>query len=473
MYPKSVFRVFTVAILFLLVGCSTYNDRTREMRMHWDIGNVSSASESAIAQEKNAPEKDKLLLRLEKGATLRGSGKVQDSIKAFDEAQILIEKYDAEPELNLTASVAAILADQTVLDYKGYGYDKIMLDVYQALNRMETRDFDSAAVNLKRAENHIAYLERRKAERIKKESQAIREAQKNQGAMAGAKGLASAEVVAELKKVYGENYKGDISTQQAKGLYANPFFYWVAGVYYMNKAVDIADKNKAADMFRIGGEVLGNKSVVLAKDFAMAEDFANGKTNLTPMTYVVYETGTAPIREQFKVSLPIYIAARNMPHISINFPYLKNKDSFEPNLNILASGKAQTLETIADFDKIISREFYDELPSVILKMAMSTSAKATAEYFAARAARQAAGDDWAGILVNIAGSIYQTFTNNADLRTWSTLPKQIKIARFPTPSDSVVVIDGRSVKVSPSKTNIIFAKRMSKGGTLLLRSFSF
>ncbi|MBR4596909.1 MAG: hypothetical protein IKO42_00715, partial [Opitutales bacterium] len=75
--------------------------------------------------------------------------------------------------------------------------------------------------------------------------------------------------------------------------------------------------------------------------------------------------------------------------------------------------------------------------------------------------------------VNIAGSIYQAMTNDADLRTWSTLPKQIKIARFPTPQDGVVKIENGAIKVNPASSNIIFVKKMSANSGMIVRVCDF
>ena len=75
--------------------------------------------------------------------------------------------------------------------------------------------------------------------------------------------------------------------------------------------------------------------------------------------------------------------------------------------------------------------------------------------------------------MNIAGGVYQSLVNDADLRTWTTLPKKIMIARFDTPPDGIVKIDGTQVRVNPDCANIVFVKSMSAGGKISVRSASF
>ncbi|MFR6032676.1 MAG: hypothetical protein ACLUKN_05555 [Bacilli bacterium] len=73
----------------------------------------------------------------------------------------------------------------------------------------------------------------------------------------------------------------------------------------------------------------------------------------------------------------------------------------------------------------------------------------------------------------IVGSIYQVSMNDADLRTWSTLPKQIKISRMPTPKDGKIFIDGREVKVDVSaRANIVCVNKPSAFSQISIRCFA-
>ena len=64
-------------------------------------------------------------------------------------------------------------------------------------------------------------------------------------------------------------------------------------------------------------------------------------------------------------------------------------------------------------------------------------------------------------------------TNDADLRAWTTLPKQIKLARFPTPAAGVVNVDGRVIRVPTSGANIIWVKRTGAATPASVRIFDF
>lgn len=470
-------RICTTLLAFsaavLLSACATHTEETKNIRAKWAAGNVAQAqAELSQAASEKSDTGDILLWKLEEGAAARANGDIAQSAKNFDTAYKIAENYGFKPDVSVSDETGAIFTNQSFLPYKGYNYDKIMMCAYQGMNYMELRDFDRAAVEFIRLGNFQQEAQALNAERIDREAEAIKAA-KRKDAKAdydASKSFNNSAAQSQLRKYYGDDFTMDTSMQQAKGIYLNPFAYWISGVYFANKGVDASDRNRAADMFRIGGEMLGGKSRIFAEDYNAARALASGKISKPEnTTYVVYETGCAPIRNQFKINLPLYIVAKNVPHVSMNFPYLEKQNSYAPNLRITAGGKTQNLETLADMDAIIDREFKNELPLVLTKTVISAAIKAGAQY----AAASAVDDGWAKLAINITGSIYQSMMNDADLRTWTTLPKQIKVARFPTPSDGKVHLEGRTVDVNPNSTNIIFAKRTGANSPILARSFDF
>ncbi len=468
---KNFFLLFISIASFVLAGCATHTSESKDMRAHWNVGNTEKAESevSSLSDEYNDTG-DALIWKLEEGAVSRGNANLKKSIQALESANVMIKNFEHEAKTKLSEETAAFVSNQTYIPYKGYNYDKIMMSVYLALDYIELKDFENARVQFKRLENYQknALAENRK--RIEREKEALDAAANSNGNKSTssrnidhARGLATQS--AEFQQHYGDAFLPK-TEQQAKRLYVNPFAYWISGVFFLNKAEDVSDKERAQDMFRIGGEILGAKSNVFAQDVKRCENIILNKP-VENITYVIYETGCAPIRKQFRLDLPLVIASRSLPYVAVNFPYISEQESFRPNLSILADGTRYEAETIADMDEIIKEEFNNELPTIITKTLLSSAAKASAQYFAA----QAAGD-W-GLLVDIAGGIYQSMMNDADLRTWTTLPKQIKVARIPTPKNGVIAIDGQQIKLNQNPVNIVVVKRMSENGKLLLRAFDF
>lgn len=460
----TAFALLVLAVA--LCGCATHMSETKSARASWEAGNFARAQSEFASAAEDKSDTDILVWRLEEGAAARASGDLKKSAELFSEAERIADSYDDQPQVSITRETAAFLANQSYLPYKGYNYDKIFAGVYSAANYIELKEFDRAAVELIRLDNVQRNSQRRSGERMSKEAAAISAAGKNNASYDASRTLSNPDVYLKLREIYG----ADFSAKATASAYSVPFAYWLAGVFFMNRAEDSSDRERAADMFRFGWKASGGKSEILAEDFNAAEDFADGKTATPPATtYIVYETGCAPARDQFKINLPLYLVAHNVPHVGVNFPILRNNNSFSPDLRATANGQAVRFETLADVDAIVRREFMDALPLVLARTILSSAAKAAAQYAAARSA----GDGWAGLAVNIAGSVYQYMTNDADLRTWTTLPKQIKLARFPTPADGIVNVDGRALRVPTSGANIIWVKRTGAATPASVRIFDF
>jgi hypothetical protein len=131
---------------------------------------------------------------------------------------------------------------------------------------------------------------------------------------------------------------------------------------------------------------------------------------------------------------------------------------------------------------------------VITKTIISTVTKAVAAYIANDAARQA--NVWAGLASQIATAGYQMAVNIADTRTWTTLPKEFQICRFPTPADGKIELitpngirmpitlgagDGAKVELTSNNAqaslnagaliNVVYVKSITAGTPLLVSQF--
>ncbi|MBO5255198.1 MAG: hypothetical protein J6B07_05175 [Opitutales bacterium] len=459
--------VFLVLISLIVAGCATYTSQTASLRASWKAGDVSVAEVKVKKATNDSNDSDMLIWLLEEGAIARANADFISSKKSFKKAFEKICYYENQPKVRLTEEATSFFTNQSYTDYKGYNYDKIMLCIYQALNYIETKCFDEAAVELKRLQNFQDSAKHYNLERIQEKSDALKSAQAKSSVNSVNALQSISAVEAQLKIIYGNAYKTDVS-RQSEALYVNPFGYWLGGLFFANYAQTRADIELSASMFRNCSEILGNKSSAIIEDITAIEAMANGKSqSMGNITYIIWETGVAPIKKQVRLDLPIFVVARNAPHIAVNFPYLQKQSSFRSRLNVVAGNKNINFDTIADLDAIIQEEFDIELPYVITRSILSAAAKSTGEYFAARAA----GDY--GILVHAAMGLYQSLMNDADLRIWTTLPKQIKIARFATPLNCKINIEGKIVDVDKQGVNVIYVKTMGGTGNIIIRKFDF
>ena len=143
-------------------------------------------------------------------------------------------------------------------------------------------------------------------------------------------------------------------------------------------------------------------------------------------------------------------------------------------LEVLAGGTSCRTTVIANMDHVIAREFKNELPLVITKTLIATATKAATAYAINEATR---GNQWGNIIARIGTTAYQVWQNQADLRTWRTLPKQFQIARFPTPPDrqlQLAVPGGAPptpVQLCDGTINIVYVKAIQANQPLVVRQF--
>lgn len=455
---------------FSLGGCATHSSEVAGARACWLAGDYALAAADLRSLKDDSSDCDRLVWLLEYGAAARAAGELESSSKAFDEAENLIAKFEAEPAEKLGEEFAAVWTNQSFLTYRGTYYDKIMAYSYHAMNLMERGLFDEAEVRLKRLEFAQQNAVRLNAARIEKEAEALEKAQSGGSGYDAQRTLSVPAVKSELEAHYGGGvFSGGVPYSEAKKLYVNPFAYWLGGAYFAHMPSDASDIARGADFMRLAAESCGLKNSVLNGDAKLFDSYANGEISRLPASvYFVYECGTAPLRDQFRLDLPLFLFG-NIPHVSVNFPFLKPEESADKDIDVAADSGRVKFETVADMDAIIEREFKSALPAMIARMVVSAAAKAAANYALVQTVR----DNEFGVLaLNIGFAVYQTAANNADLRTWTTLPKLVMVAKTPAPKNGIVRVCGRVVKVDPSGTTFVFVKKTSASARESVRTLS-
>ncbi len=71
-------------------------------------------------------------------------------------------------------------------------------------------------------------------------------------------------------------------------------------------------------------------------------------------------------------------------------------------------------------------------------------------------------------------AVYQLAVNIADLRTWTTLPKEFQVCRMPTPADRKVELHAVGsaqhavVTLDEGLVNLIYVRSISAGGPMFV-----
>jgi len=418
---------FFLPLAAVLCGCTTYQQQGLEMTTQWRAGNVQAAAAaySKKAQSK-AKSKDAIIWKLEEATALRVNGRFQESIEAFKQAEALIDRYEETARVKLSQEAAALLVNQALLPYEGRTYDKIMLNTYKALNYMNLGDIDRARVELIRAyqrQQDAVEINRRRIEKVQEEAAKRREKEIIQ----------KAENDGQFKQQI-SGLSPDLNSLAPYADYVNPFTVFLDGLFFMATATGPSDLERARKSFeRVMAFSPGNRYV--ANDLETVKQLLQGK-RMPPTTYVIFETGRAPIREQVRIDIPIIIT--RVSYVGAAFPKLVMQPDYVTGLEVRGGNCVEKTALVCSMDSVIGREFKNELPIIITKTLVSTMAKATANYFINDAMERQ--DEVLGLLSRLLTAGAQAAVNIADLRTWTTLPKEFQYCRLPTPPDRKLTI---------------------------------
>lgn len=484
-FKKIVPHILLLAAAGLLTtGCQTYQQKNKVIT-YWRHGDLTQAVAEAKAEaNKNAGDKDAVIWRLEEGTVLRGAGDYRASNQAFTQAENKMDDYAQMAKVRLGQETGALLSNQANLAYEGRSYDGIMLDTYKALNYLALGETAKARPEIIRAYQRQQNAVQENARRIAKVKQEA--AQSKHSAL-----ITRAEQNSRFQSEI-QDCQSSINDIKAYANYVNPFTVYLDGLYFMANAADASDLERAHKSLERTASVVPNNRYV-KEDITAINGVMNQAKPLAPTTYVIFETGCAPVRDQVRIDIPIVFS--KVSYIGAAFPVLKPQGDFAPVLNVTAGGNTYRTELVASMDSIIAQDYRNELPIIITKTIASTVTKAAAAYAANDAARQQS--DLAGLFMQIATTAYQMAVNIADTRTWTTLPKQFQVCRFPTPPDGRIELStpggmtasvklnapagGSKINLTSSggeaslntgnAINVVYVKSISIGTPLLISQF--
>lgn len=502
------------ALLFLLAGCQTYESQTQGLAQANKSGSLASAVAQADQQAKaSVGSKDELIHRLEQGATLRTASLANPtlvpdirppqpapkkgepppeplpeptpaevhafylnrSIDAFDLAEEKVNSWEEQAKIKVGSEIGAMVSNQASLPYRGKAYDKVMMNTYKALNYLALGERDKARVELNRS--------------LQRQRDAV---EANEKRIAGAQEEAELARKGELKDEKGKSasYDSDramndsrtgpalqaalnesIAPMKAYGDYVNPFSVFLDGLFFTVLGEGGSDWERGRKSFeRVAGMVPENE--YLKADLDAAASAAEGKAP-EGVTYVIFETGTAPSRTQTRVDIPTFIVTSNLAYVGAAFPKLVFDGNYLGSLGVTVGDQTYNTYTVASMDSVVANDFKNEWPTIITKTIITTATKAIIQAAIQKELNDRGG--WAGMIGAVVLSAANAATNIADTRTWQSLPKEFQYARVPTPENRELILtsggENMTVALEPGSVNVVYVKSASPSSPLFVSTF--
>ncbi len=408
-----------------------------------DLENPTQFAQSKISKSTN-PRGEDLLWTMQLGSLERIKQNFGQSNDYFDKSEQMLSYFDYQNET--IDSVAAMAVSDNIVPYVGQEYDGIMINTYKALNFMSLGENDLARVEFNRALDR----QRRAKEKFAKEIVKLQDELDKEQAKEDSHVKENVENP-EVKQLIAERYPG-LYNFKAYPDFVNPFTTYIAGVFFNL----IGDHSRAAPLLK---EAYGmvSENEYLAIDIATTEQVLDGHKELTDTVWVIFENGMGPVKEEFRIDIPLFGERDRVKYFGIALPKLVFRDQAHPYLSVTAADQNYTTEQVADMDRVIQTEFNKDFSGILTRAIISATSKAVAQYALEKK------DNSSARLASFLVAAYQFATTAADVRIWTLLPKDFQVARFPMPADRQITINpsgGQSfqIEIPPCKNSLIYVK---------------
>ena len=417
-------RLWVILLFMLLAGCSIsttfrpYPHKIGPLQQQITTNNPPDFRKALKSERRG---NDKILYNLEHGRAAQLFGHTELSRNDFATAIAAIRSNEQRALISagqIGANMASFATNDNALPYASEGYERVLLHHYQALNYLLEADLSGAGVEFRWANNE----QREALNRHEKELAKVeKEAQK--------KHVSNAAENSEFRRRYAQL---DEAAGRLKNSFQNAYSFYLSGVVYellgeendayidYKKALEIYPENGYVqrDVLRLARRLqMDDDLAALAKRFPdlynttiVAEQSAGGELIL------LYEEGFVPPREEIK--LPLVLPGSL---VTLAFPYYRGPWRDYRPLEVLAGyALLGRTELLCDVRGLAVKSLQEKIPILLTRQVVRAGSKALAQ----QAAKEKFGD--AGQLGMM---LYSVISENADLRSWLTLPENVQILR--------------------------------------------
>ncbi len=365
---------------------------------------------------------DKILYAMERGRIAQIQGDVETSIASYELAIKAIRENEERAVVSMTEAggqTAAVLVNDNAIPYQGEGYERVLLHHFQAMNYLAAGDLTGAGVEVRRANS---------------EQQKARQRYEQQMAKSGggrSQGSGSVQV--------GYERMDELASRVADS-FLNAYTFYVSAIIYelldqpndayidYRRALEIFPENRylRADVLRLG------KELAMDEDLARLADVLgdSGGSAAGPLTasgsgelIVLFEDGFVPRKHEVEAPVPV----PGVRHFSfIAFPVYTARWQNSIPLAVHEKGTLLgTTEPICHVGALAVKALQESVPAIVARQILRATAKAVAM-------RQASEN--LGPLGELGAILYSVITENADLRSWLTLPDTAQVMRLSLPA---------------------------------------
>jgi len=366
-------KLFSLAVLGALLslfsgGCNVPKADLEAFNKHFvicDYENSAVFAETKISG-KEKPRGEDLLWAMQLGTVERIRGDYVKSTDCFDKCEAMLKYYDEQNKLG--DAIGSTVVNDNVVPYKGEDYDGIMINTYKALNFMAEGEMDLARVEFNRALDRQRRAKEKFNEEIQKlQSEIDEEQEKNALAKSNVENTKTFELLAQKYPT--------LHSFEAYPDFVNPFATYMAGVFFSA----VGDYSKAIDLLKESYGMVGDNRYV-AEDLKAVEEVLSGGGQTENVVWVIFENGLGPVKDEFRLDIPLFIATDKVKYVGLALPKLKFRERAHPYIVVEAGDERYQSCLLSDMDRVVQTEFSKDFEVIMQRAIISATAKAVAQY---------------------------------------------------------------------------------------------
>jgi hypothetical protein len=420
---------------------SDYAEQLKDVRAAQLRGDFNTAA-TLITEPKMAQNNYTLNL-LEKARLHFLANDWAQSRKDFALVSQVLDEDAAKAKLRLSrgvSNVASLVSSDNVVAYQVPFYEQTMLHSYQALNYLFLGELEGALVEIRRANL------------VQKNALKTNQQELDKGSMTFDKKSLD-QVYPSMSAVIGDIRNG----------FQNAYTFYLSGLLYeaASKPNDAYIDYKRALEIYPNNHYLQQDVLRLATQLGMQDDLAlfiaNYGTYQAPSIasngelVILLENGAINPKQEVSIDLPIFSGTNQPRFFSFALPVYDGALARYPALTISLAGQTYTSEQIVRLQSLASKQLQQQMSSVVTRQALRLVAKEKLR----DTMSQKGGD-----IGNILATLYNVASEQADTRSWLTLPDEIQILRLSLPSGKQTIELNLAGKSELIEVNIL-AKRIS------------
>ena len=380
----SLFYYFKAVVVFFLVillsGCMGLVKQGETIDSALATGQVGNAL--ALAEEEDLDKED-VLASLNKGMLRRISGNYKASNQIFEIAKQKIEElYDD----SISEQVGTIIINDKLRSYSGDRYEQVLLHAYMAMNYIQLDDLDAARVEMMQAD-----VKMQEWDETPEEDPFVR------------------YLSGMIFEALGEKDEALIAYRKAKQVYQST---------KDKQNLKIPTILKKDLMRMLSEENLKDELRLLKKELRIKHYRPRKIAKNSGDLIIVLNTGLAPVRKENTLMTATGGDVVDMVRIAIP-KYQQTKQQYSAKLRS-ESASLGNLELIEDVDALARNALDNDLPVITTR----AIARAIVKH-----QTQKKAEDKGGVLGGAFMTVFNMASEQADTRSWTTLPQTIQMAR--------------------------------------------